>query len=204
MDVLTLLLIGLAYILLVGGLAWFRHEGLSVRFALEALGVTGVVVALAALTAFPTSPVLFLIVLYLVTMRVRLLIDLASMLARQGKLSAARRLYALAWRLWPDITGELILKVNQATLSLQEKKLDEAIALFTEVLGQAGKGYFGAKYEAAAHYNLGVAYLRKDLEARAVVEFNAAIDAWPMSVYARHAALALKKRHPKGDAAGEE
>jgi hypothetical protein len=32
------------------------------------------------------------------------------------------------------------------------------------------------------------------MDARATVEFNAAIDAWPMSVYARHAEAALEKR----------
>ena len=192
-----ILLIGLLYALLVGGLSLFRREGISMRFALESAAITVLASGLVAVSGISINPVVFLIILYLLTMRVRILIDLANVFAKQGQNALAERLYGFAARLWPDATGILVLKVNQATLLLQKNKLDESIALFTDVLKQAGQGYLGVKYEAAAHYNLGVAYLRNDMEARAAVEFNAVIDTWPMSIYAKRAEEALEKRRRK-------
>jgi hypothetical protein len=188
-----ILVVGLAYVVLFGGVALLRREGLSMRFAIEAAAVTAVISGVAALIGEPVDPILFLILLYLITMRVRILVDLGVMLARQGKTALAGKLYAIASRLWPDVTNGLILKVNQATLLLQEAKLDESIAMFTEILQQAGRGYLGVKYEAASHFNLGVAYLRKNESGRANVEFNAVIDTWPASLYAHRAQQAIDR-----------
>ncbi len=189
-----LLLVGFLYALLVSGLALFRREGFSTRFAVEAALITIIASGLTALAGLPINPAVFLIVLYLLTMRVRILVDLANIFAKQGRYNLAERLYEFASRLWPDVPGRLALNINQATMQLQERRLDESIATFTEVLKQADQGQLGAKYEAAAHYNLGVAYLRKDMDARAAIEFNAVIDTWPMSLYARRAEEALEKR----------
>lgn len=190
---LVILLIGLVYGVLAGGLALFRREGLSMRFAVETAAVTIFFSGLVALTGLAIDPVLFLVLLYLLTMRVRILVDLGSAFARQGKHPLAEKLYTLAGRLWPDAASGLALKVNQATLLLQENQLDDSIAIFTEVLQQAGRGYLGVKYEAAAHYNLGVAFLRQKNLGRARVEFNAAIDTWPASLYAQRAQEALNR-----------
>lgn len=187
-----LLLIGFLYALLVGGLALLRREGISTRFLLESAAITLIAGGLAALR-IPVNLVLFLILLYLLTMRVRLLIDLANVFAKRGRYKQAELLYGLASRLWPDITGGLVLKINRATMLLQENKLDEAIALFKDVIKQTGQGYLGVKYEAAAHYNLGVAYRRKEMHGPAKVEFNLVLDTWPASEYGRHAEAALKK-----------
>ena len=194
---LIILLVGLSYVVLLGGLALFRREGLSLRFAIEAASITALSSGLVAVTGIQLNPVLFLILLYLLTMRVRLLVDLGNVFARQGKNFQAGKLYTLASNLWPDISGRLVLEVNQATLLLQENKLDEAIAMFTEVLQQAGQGYLGIKYEAAAHFNLGVAYLRKELPARATIEFNEVINTWPASLYAHRAQEALDRLRAK-------
>lgn len=192
-----ILLVGLAYIVLFGGIALLRREGLSMRFALESAVITGLASGLVALLDLQVNPVIFLIVLYLITMRVRILIDLGVIFARQGKLAIAGRLYKIAENIWPDITCGLILKVNQATLFLQEDKLDESIAVFSDVLQQANQGYLGVKYESASHYNLGVAYLRKKEPGRATVEFNAVIDTWPASLYAHRAQQALDRLRSK-------
>ena len=194
---LIILLVGLSYVVLLGGLALFRREGLSLRFAIEAASITALSSGLIAVTGIQLNPVLFLILLYLLTMRVRLLVDLGNVFARQGKNFQAGKLYTLASNLWPDISGRLVLEVNQATLLLQENKLDEAIAMFTEVLQQAGQGYLGIKYEAAAHFNLGVVYLRKELPARATIEFNEVINTWPASLYAHRAQEALDRLRAK-------
>jgi tetratricopeptide (TPR) repeat protein len=198
-----ILFVGIAYVLLVGGLGLFRREGLSMRFAVEAICITGLTSLLAVVTEYPINPVLFLILLYLITMRVRILVDLGNLFARQGKASVANRLYGWARRIWPDATGALILKVNQATLLLQENHLDESIAMFSDVLQQVGQGNLGVKYEAAAHFNLAVAYQRKNLPGKATVEFNAVIDTWPTSLYAHRAQTALDRLRSRDDSAPE-
>ena len=192
-----LLLEGFAYVVLLGVLTLLRRERLSMQFAIESIVFTGLVSGMTVLTGFPTHPALFLALIYLLTMRVRLLVDLATVFARRGQFARADQLYTLASRLWPDPPSRLILLVNQATSLLQQNKLDEAVAGFTGVLQQAGHGYLGVKYEAAAHYNLAIAYLRKNMEARAVIEFNAVMDAWPASQYARRAEAALEKHRRK-------
>lgn len=199
-----LLLIGCAYVVFVNGLSWLRREGLSLRLTLESIIFTGLVGGLSALTGFYVHPVLFLLVLYLVTMRVRLLVDVGTAFARTGHFSQADRLYQFAIRLWPDETGKLVVLVNQGTALLQQGQLDEAIAAFRSVLGKSNQGYLGVKYEAAAHYNLGVAYLRKNMEAQSTVEFNAVLDTWPASEYARHAASALERRRRKNMSAPDQ
>jgi tetratricopeptide (TPR) repeat protein len=193
---MLLLLEGLLFIVCFGALSLFRREGLSIRFALEAVGITLIASGLTAFTPFTVNPILLLIVIYLVTMRVRLLVDLGTLLAQRGQFAQADRLYALALRLWPDHTGRLIVQVNQGAACLQQNAIDETIAIFQGVLQKADQGYLGVKYEAAAHYNLGVAYRRKKMEAQAIAEFNAVLDTWPASVYARHAEDALEQgRH---------
>jgi len=192
-----LLLEGLLYVVFFGALSLFRREGLSVQFAVEATVITFIASGLTAFTPLAVSPILLLIVIYLVTMRVRLLVDLGTVLAQRGQFARADRVFALALRLWPDQASRLIVQVNQGASRLQRNALDEAIAIFQDVLQKAGQGYLGVKYEAAAHYNLGVAYRRKKMEAQAIAEFNAVLDTWPTSVYARRAEMALEQSRRK-------
>jgi tetratricopeptide (TPR) repeat protein len=197
----VLLLEGLLFVVIMGALSLFRREGLSIQFAVEATVITLIASGLTAFTAYAVNPIFVLIVIYVVTMRVRLLVDLGTLLAQRGQFTQADRIYALALRLWPDQTGRLIVQVNQGVALLQRNALDEAIAVFKDVLQKADLGYLGVKYESAAHYNLGVAYRRKKMDAQATTEFNAVLDTWPASVYARRAGIALeqgrhKDKHP--------
>lgn len=192
-----LLLEGFLFALLFGGLSLLRRENLSARFAMEAVIVTVFFAGLAALTEIQIHPVLFLIIIYLITMRVRLLVDIANGLARSRKYASAESVYALAERMWPDQTGLLILHVNWATARLQSGDLEGAITAFRNILQKAGLGYLGVKYETAAHYNLGVAYSRKGMEPQAMQEFNAVLDTWPASEYARRASDALARASKK-------
>lgn len=196
---IILLIEGFSYIVLFGAVSLLKREGLSRRFAIEAMIFTLIVSGLTALTGIQTHPVLFLVLIYLLTMRVRILVDLGTIFAKRAQFEQAEKLYNLASSLWPDATNGLILKVNQGTSLLQQKKLDEAIAIFDDVLKQAEQGYLGVKYEAATHYNLGVAYLRKNMDARASIAFNAAVDTWPASEYARRAEVALQKQRRKNN-----
>lgn len=190
-------LIGLSYIVVFGAMSFFKREGLSARFAVEALILTGIAVILVALTPIQIHPVIFLLLLYIITMRVRILVDLANTLANRGNTQRAEKIYDLAARMWPDQTNAFIVKVNHAILLVHKNQLDEAIASFTEVLSQASKGSLGVKYEAAAHYNLGVAYLRKESPYLAATQFKAVLDTWPVSVYATLAQKALDRLHNK-------
>lgn len=194
-----LLLEGFSFVVLFGAVSLLKREGLSRRFAIEAVIFTLIVSGITALTGIQTHPVLFLILIYLLTMRVRILVDLGNIFARRGQFELADKLYTLAEGLWPDSTNRLILKVNQGTSLLQQKKLDEAIAIFTDVLDHATQGHLGVKYEAAAHYNMGVAYLRKNMDARASIAFNAVVDTWPASEYARRAEVALERNRRKNN-----
>jgi tetratricopeptide (TPR) repeat protein len=193
-----LVIVGLAYIVIFGGMALLRREGLSLRLAAESVVLTILTAAL-TLIGVNIHPVAFLLVLYLVTMRVRLLVELATISAKRGRFGPSERLFALALRLWPDQTGRFIVKVNHGASLLQQGKLDEALTMFKEILEQQASGFLGRKYEAAAHYNLGVVYLRKNMEGEAIVAFNKAIDTLPGSEYARRAAQALEQRRKKGN-----
>jgi tetratricopeptide (TPR) repeat protein len=188
-----ILFMGFSYTVLFGLLSFLRREGLSAQFAVEALAITLIATALSAFFRGSIHPALFLLVLYLITMRIRILVEAANFFARTGRFSQAELIYHLGERLLPDRTNRLIVQINYGTLRLQQGMLDEAISVFKETLTNAGHGGLGIKYEAAAHYNLGVAYLRKDLGAKAQDEFHSVLETWPISEYGRRAEAALKK-----------
>ncbi len=75
---LLMLLLGLVYVVIFGGLSLMRREGLSLRFALETVIITLLASALSALAGINIQPVLFFLFLYFVTMRVRLLSDIGT------------------------------------------------------------------------------------------------------------------------------
>jgi tetratricopeptide (TPR) repeat protein len=190
-----LLLLGFVYIVLFGALALLRREGLSLRFALESLVITLSLSAVPAFTGIELHPVLFLIILYLITMRSRLLVDLGNLFARRGQYSQATSIYNLALNLWPDASTRLIVQVNQGAALIQQNNLDEAIVLLSQVLQSVDQGRLGIKHEAACHYNLGVAYRAKKMTPQAMKEFRAVLDVWPVSEYGRRAQLALEREH---------
>lgn len=194
---IILLFEGFSFVVLFGVVSLLKREGLSRRFAIEGGLFTLLISGFTALSGVQTHPVLFLVLIYLITMRVRILVDLGTIFATRGQFDQADKLFHLADKLWPDATNRLILQVNQGTSLLQQKKPDEAITIFNNVLEQAETGYLGVKYEAATHYNLGVAYLRKNMDAKASISFNAVIDTWPASMYARRAEVALEKHRRK-------
>ncbi len=200
---MLLMLTGLLYILAVGGLSLLRREGLSLRFALEALGISVAVAGLAWLTRAAIHPVLLVVLIYLVTMRARLLADLGSFFARRGNFAQAEKVFALAERLWPDETSRLIVEINRGVLEMQAGSLDQAISQLQDVLAAGAKGgYLGLKHECACHYNLGVAYQRKGLDAQSVLAFNQVLETWPACEYARYASVALEKRRRKSATEG--
>jgi tetratricopeptide (TPR) repeat protein len=197
--------IGLLYILIVGGMSLLRREGLSNQFAFEVLGFTALVVAGAVLTNTVVDPILFLVVVYLLSMRARLLVDLADFLSGRGRQRNAIAILQFALRLFPDRSTRLIVMISMGIVQLRRQSPESAQELFETVLGEAKQGGLGTKYEAACHYNLGLALQRQDKEAEAVRQFNEAIEAFPTSDYGRAAAQALARRRGKpADAADKE
>jgi tetratricopeptide (TPR) repeat protein len=189
---LLILLIGLLYILSFGALSLLRRQGLSFRFAAEGVVIT---VAGALLTYFslPLPPLLVLIVLYLITMRVRLLVDLGNWFTSRRQYRQALAVYRVAARLWPDLAGRQIVLINRGVAELGMREPEIAYRTLTEALADE-EVRLGAKYLSAGYYNLGLACRRTGREQEAVRRFNEAIDALPHSLYAYAAQQALKER----------
>ncbi|MGQ9521304.1 MAG: tetratricopeptide repeat protein [Anaerolineae bacterium] len=188
---LLILLVGFLYILGFNGLSYLRHQSLSTQFILEGLLLTGVGAALALV--LPFHPIIFLLLLYLLTMRVRILIDLGNSVAGRGQPARALRVYDLALRLGADPFSQRVAQINRGAALLQLGQAEEAYRILREVVAERNIR-LGAKYQAAACYNLGLACRRTGREAEAIQRFNEAIDALPSSIYAYGAQQALKKR----------
>ncbi len=188
---LLILSTGLLYILGFGGLSLLRRQGLSTRFAVEGLGVSLIGVALTwVFPRFP--PLLFLILLYLITMRVRLLVDLANTLLGRKRYRQAMAVYRIALHLWPDRVSRQIVLINRGVAELRAAEPATAYATLNEALADE-EIKFGAHYMAAGYYNLGLAARRIGREAEAIRRFNQAIDILPHSVYAQAAYRALQE-----------
>jgi len=191
---LILPLISLFFVLIFAGLSLLRHEGLSNQFALEVLILTGLALLLSWGLRVIIHPIFFLIFVYLVSMRSRLLVDVANPLSMRGKHQIAESLLRLALRLRPDAVTRLLVLINYSVTQLRQGKFEEAIEGSEEVLSAKQLGTLGPKYEAACRYNLGLAYLRAGEERKAVREFNEVMDLMPGSLYAVGARTALRKR----------
>lgn len=192
---LVILLVGLFYLLGFGALSLLRRQGLSTRFAVEGLVVTLLGAAL-PLASVPINLVVFLIVIYLITMRVRLLVDLANWFAGRGQYDQAFGLYRFALRLGADGVSQQIVLINRGVAQLRMQDAQAAYTTLAEALA-GEETQPGAKYLAAGYYNLGLACQRTGREAEAIRRFNEAIEVLPNSIYAHAARQALKKRQPE-------
>lgn len=190
---LLLLLVAGLYILVFGGLSLLRREGLSFQFAIEVIVITAIALGLSRLAAIPISPILFLILLYLITMRSRLLVDAANLLAERGKYKAAFGLYRLGLAWLPDASSRLIVLTNRGTAELFSGQAETAIQTLEGVLAVKNRPRLGLKYETACRYNLGQAYAKKGDRAKAVQQLNEVIDLMPASRYAQAARGTLKR-----------
>lgn len=202
---LLILIIGLLYILGFGGLSLIRREGLSLQFAAEGLAITALVEAIALLLNTPVSPLAFLVFIYLITMRGRLLVDIANLFSSRGRQGNAIKLLQLAERLRPDRPTRLVIEINMGIVQLRRKNPASAQQLFEGVLREMEAGAdLGIKYEAACRYNLGQALLKQGNEAEAVRQFNETINLFPTSIFARSAERILEERRsrPREGSAG--
>jgi len=189
---LLILLVGLLYLLGFGALSFMRRQGLSIRFAVEGLVITLASMAL-VYASVPIHPILFLIVIYLGTMRVRLLVDLGNWFTSKGRYEQALGLYRFALRLGPDEVSRQIVLINRGVTQLRMQEPEAAYLTLDGALASE-QVRPGAKYLAAGYYNLGLACRRTGREAEAVRHFNETIDTLPTSIYAHGAKQALKKK----------
>jgi tetratricopeptide (TPR) repeat protein len=188
---LITLLVGVLYILGFGVLSFVRRQGLSTRFLVEGLIITAAGAAL--VLAVPLHPVFFLAIIYLVTMRVRLLVDLGNLFTNRQQYERALALFRLALRLWPDAISRQIVLINRGVTQLRMQEPETAYLTLKEALANEEIRQ-GAKYLAAGYYNLGLACRRTGRESEAIRRFNEAIDTLPHSLYAHGARQALKKK----------
>ena len=191
---LLILLVGLAYALIFRLLAMLRRERFSAQFILEAVALTLLAAGLSFLAGIRLDPILFVLLVYVVTMRARLLVDVANLAARSGRFGLADRSYGLAWRALPDGPSRQVIGMNQGAALLLEGRVAEAISLLEKVLESSP---LSPKYAAATHYNLGVAYKAQEEERKAIKHLHAAIEALPGSIYARQAQAMLRGRGKK-------
>jgi tetratricopeptide (TPR) repeat protein len=199
---LLTLLVALLFILVFGGLPVLRKEEPSLQLAVEVLVLTGLSIGVSLLTGLSLNPILFLIFLYLIAMRCRILIDLGNLLSSRGRHQLALSVYRLAMRLGPDFPVHLTALISYGAVLVRVGALEEAIRILEAVL-EKGQERLQPKHESACHYNLGVAYMRLGREGRAVREFNETIDVWPLSPYAQRAKAALERRRSTGSLVGE-
>jgi tetratricopeptide (TPR) repeat protein len=178
-----------------------RRQGLSVRFAIEGLIITAIGSGV-RYASVPLHPLLFLVVLYLVTMRVRLLVDIGNWFTARGQFERAMALYRLALRLRPDAGSRQIVLINRAVAELRRQDPEAAYLTLKDALADED-GHIGAKHLAASYYNLGLACRRSGREAEAVRRFNEAISAWPHSIYGQAAQRELDRGTKGPDSAPE-
>jgi tetratricopeptide (TPR) repeat protein len=191
---LMIFILGIFFILVFGAMALLRREGLSTQFALEALGITAFIAGGSWLLNIPVNPVIFLVIIYLLTMRVRLLVDIANLLSNRGRQRDAMKVLQFALRLYPDHSSRLVTLVNMGIVQLRRKNPESARELFEMVLNGSEQGNLGVKYEAACRYNLGIALQQLGHEAQAAHQFNEVTIVYPNSIYSKAADMALEKR----------
>jgi len=186
---LLICLIGLLYVLAFRGLSLVRREGVSNQFVYEGLGVTGLVLLVMYVGDFVMHPFYFLIFLYLITMRARLLVDLGNRLSAYGRGRDALAVYNLALQCFPDQPTRLIVLINLGAAYLTGQQPERAIDVLEQVKGQLGQK-FASKYRASCCYNLGMAYRRVGRRADALQQFREVKDIYPLSRYVQLAELA--------------
>ncbi len=189
---LVILVTGLVFILAFGGLSYIRGYGLSGQLALEGLALTAIFALLAWATNISLNPIVFLIILYLVSMRARILVDAGNFFLNAGRIPTAISLYRLALRLWPDPASRCIANINIGVAKIRSGAFQEAIAILEEIL-EKYKENIGFRNEAACLFNLGLAYRRLGQEDKAVRCLREALDLYPDSLYGRRARQLLKE-----------
>jgi len=182
--------LGLGYVAVFGLMFWVRREGFQVKFTIEGLVLTliGTVLAFYGLI----GPILFLVVLYLVTMRTRVLADAGNYLSNNGHFREALLMFDLGEKTWPDAMGKFMLAIDKGVALFRMGAVKKAIETLEAALEQTSVEV-PAKHVAACHYNLAIAYQRAGKTEASRQHFLKVLDIDPDSIYAIGARTGLKK-----------
>lgn len=191
---LIILIIGLSYAVVFGVMALLRREGVTSQFIFEAVVITLVVAGGGYFTNSPANPILFLVFLYIITTRSRLLVDLANLLSNRGRQRDAITILQVALRLYPDKPTRFIVMVNMGIVQIRRENPESARMLLETVLEEAQAGGLGLRHKAACYYNLGLAFQRLGKEGQAVRYFKQATEVFPGSPHGKAAAKAIEER----------
>jgi tetratricopeptide (TPR) repeat protein len=193
-DYLMIIVLGFAYTILFGLLGYLKREGISLQFSSEAIAITLLISGGGFISGSDLNPILFLVFIYVLTMRSRLLTDIANLLSGRGRQRDAIAVLQVALSLFPDRQTRLIVLTNMGIVQLLRKNPASAEAILSSVLDESQEGGLGIRYRAACEYNLGIAFRQLGQEARSVRHFRAALDAFPGSAYGKAAEQALAER----------
>ena len=185
---LLLVVVLLLYALAASGPSVLGREPLAWGQAGETL-IWGAGLLAAAWALRAPLPLAYLVALYLLTMRARLLVELANALARRRH-PAAARLYALAQALAWNPLDRAIVRANQGAALLHSGRVSEAQAVLDRVLQGGG---LGPRLEAACRCNLGLACLRAGDPQRGRALLRETVALMPGSVYAERARRELQQ-----------
>jgi tetratricopeptide (TPR) repeat protein len=202
---LTTLLVGALFLAAFTGLTVLRRQKPSVRFLVEGGVLTAAAIAL-SLSGTPVHPILFLVVLYLATMRVRLLVDLSNVLTSRRQFAAALAVQRFALLIGPDPASRQIAGISRGVTQLRMGDPQSAYFTLKGVLLEE-QVRLAVRERAAGYYNLGVACERTARREEAERSFRQAIEALPGSIYALGAEKALQRAAARGarkPAAGPE
>lgn len=188
---LTTLLVGAVFLAAFTGLTVLRRQKPSVRFLVEGGILTAAAIAV-SLLGTPVHPILFLVVLYLATMRVRLLVDLSNVLTGRQRFPAALAVQRFAVRLGPDPASRQIAGIARGVTQLRMGDPQSAYFTLKGVLLEE-QVRLAVRERAAGYYNLGVACARTSRPVEAERSFRQAIEALPGSIYALGAEKALNR-----------
>ncbi len=191
---IMILILGFSYALLFGFLSRLKREGISLQFTLEASLITLLVAGVGYFGTLDVNPFLFLVFVYLVTMRSRLLTDLANMLSGRGRQRDAIAILQVALSLFPDKQTRLIVLTNMGVVQLLRKNPASAEDILRSVFDEAKDGGLGIRYEAACNYNLGIALRELGQDAKSVQYLREAAEGFPGSAYGKAAQRALEER----------
>lgn len=191
---LLILIVGFSYTVVYGLMALLRREGVTSQFLLETIVITVLVAGGGYFTNSPANPILFLVFLYLLTSRSRLLVDLANLLSNRGRQRDAINILQVALRLYPDKPTRLIVLVNMGIVQLRRENPESARMLLEKVLEETQDGGLGLRHKAACYYNLGLAFQQLGKEGQAVRYFKQATEVFPGSPYGKAAAKAIEER----------
>jgi tetratricopeptide (TPR) repeat protein len=177
---------GLLYVVIFWVLSLMRRERLSNQFAYEGLGLTGIAYAAVQWGGVAVHPIYFLFLIYLITMRARLLVELGNLFSKSGRHRMSLRLYHLSMHVFSDQSSRLIALINIGAAYLSMGSVDQAVGVLENARALVSK-QLGPKHVAGCCFNLGMAYRRAGRHADALRQFAEVGDIYPMSVYAQRA-----------------